>query len=178
MEYYTEEAKKELERRKAEAEALAQAWAHVERKYKKNGEEFARIAQNFAGLNFINKYNEDYMQVTCFYNGKYYSDEYSIDKTIYNNSTEAEEYKKQGRLIDRGQFLHPYIKLNAEEIEAFCKNLAEYYQNYADELAENLEEFEETAARLVALREECKRICKECKGAKYVMQTIYKESRI
>ena len=183
MEYFTEQAKKELERRKAEAIALAKAWGDVKRVYKKGGGDFANISQCFTGARIVKdpySYSGEkniYVYATGE-NYKSYSDSYSISKTVYSDSEEAKKYQEEGRLISRGAYVHPYVMLNASEIEELCKNRAIHYTEYAQELSKALDDLETVGAKLVALREEAKKLCKSYPGAGYVLETIFKESRL
>lgn len=182
MEYYAEKAKEELKRRQIEAEALAEAWSLVKRQYKKNGEDFANISQCFTNATIKpSPYSwsgeKDITVYILYKNGRSYNDSQSIAKTVYSDSKEAEEYKESGRLIDRGPYVHPYIMLNASEIEKLCKNRVEYYKEYAEELARTLADFDKTAARLVELREEAKKLCESYGSASYVLESIYQEKR-
>lgn len=181
MEYYSEQAKKELERRKVKAEAIAEAWEKVQRVHKKNGEDFANLAQNFKNATITaDQYsaNEKIIKVyTTGKDGRSYSDEYNLAKTI-ETEKEAEEMKKAGRLQERGAYLKPFYMLTPDEIEELCKNRAEYERSYAAELEEALNNFEEVAAELVELRKKAENLCAKNQAARYVLQSIFKESRL
>lgn len=177
MEYFTEEAKKELERRKAKALALAEAWGGVKRVYKKNGDDFSKIGQCFQGAKIVNQPYGSYGEKNILVYAGTYSDDCSIAKTVYSDSEEAKKYQEEGRLINRGFCLHPYVALNASEIEELCKNRAVYYTEYAQELSQALDDLETVGAKLVELREEAKELCKKYKSASYVLETIYRERK-
>ena len=182
MDYYSQNAKEELERRKVEAEALAEAWSLVKRQYKKNGEAFANLGQNFTGATIkpapYSASGEKEIAVYIAYkNGRSYSASENIAKTVYSGSEEAEAYKKERRLIERGPYLHPYIMINVDEIEELCKNKADFYKTYAEGLGQALADFDKTAARLVELREEAKKLCKSYGSAGYVLESIFEEKR-
>ena len=182
MEYFTEQAKNELESRKAEALALAKAWGDVKRVYKKGGGDFANISQCFTGARIVkDPYGYNGEKIMHVYatgeNYKNYHDSSSIAKTVYSDSEEAKKYEEEGRLISRGAYVHPYIMLNAPEIEDLCKNRAAYYTEYVQELSKALDDLETVGAKLVALREEAKELCKEYGSASYVLEPIFRERK-
>lgn len=176
MDYYAEDAKKEIERRKAEAEELAAAWSGVTRRYKKNGEAFANIGQNFAGAHVeADPYSiTPEKRLRVYANGK--SDYIDMQKTVYSGSEEAVAYEKAGRLENRGAFLHPCVKYTADELEEVIKSRAESHKKYAEELGQVLEDFDKIAGRLVELREEAEAICAKS-PAQYVLRGIFTKGR-
>lgn len=180
MEYYSKAAKEELERRKIKAEATAEMWENVKRVYKKNGEPFANLAQNFKNATITARaYSKDEkeIKVNACIRGKYYSDSLSLAVTIQTDE-EAEKMEKAGRLQERGAWIKPFYTMNPDEAEKAIKSRAQYEREYAEELGEVLENFEEMAAELVELRHKAAEICEKAKTASFVLQTIFKESRL
>lgn len=176
MDYYAEDAKKEIERRKAEAEEFAAAWSGVTRKYKKNGEAFANIGQNFEGAHVEASPYSITPEKRLSVRANYKSDYVDMQKTVYSGSEEAAAYEKAGRLEDRGAFLHPCVKYTVDELEEIIKSRAEYYKKYAEDLGQILEDFDKIAGRLVELREEAEAICAKS-PAEYVLRGIFTKGR-
>jgi hypothetical protein len=180
MDYYAEQAKRKLEQRKHECDVLAKAWADIERYKTKDGKDFKNLAQNFTkGAIRNNRYNASEKEISVCRvddNGHYFDDTMSITKTVYSDSEEAKEYEKQGRLISRGQYLHPCIELTPDEIEADISERIEYYKHIANELEDMLSNFDEIANKIVALREEAHGLMEGI--AYYELRSILREERL
>lgn len=184
MEYYSDNAKKALESRKANAEALADAWARVERVHKKDGGDFANLSQNFKNCTIKmqewshNREEKEIKVYTTDANGRSLSDELNLARTLERN--EEEKAKEEGReIIERGAYLKPFYVLNTAEIEELCKNRANYYKEEAEEMARTLENFDKVAGELVALREQAKKTAKACGTySAWILESIFKESRL
>ena len=180
MDYYAEQAKKKLEQRKHEYGVLAEAWADIERYKTKDGKDFKNLAQNFTkGAIRNSRYNASEKEISVCKrddNGHYFDDTMSITKTVFSDSEEAKEYEKQGRLINRGQYLHPCIELTPSEIEAEIKKRIEYYKHMASELEDVLSNFDEIANKIVALREEAYGLMDGV--AHYELRSILREERL
>ena len=182
MEYYSEQALKELQRRKNEYEMLRKAWARVERVKTKSGEDFKVLSKNFINADIKAKTympSEKEISVYIYENGRGYGDEIDIDRTVYSDSDEAKEYEKQGRLIERGKFLHPFIELTTDEIEQEIAKRIEYYDHLIAELSGVLLNFDKIAEHIVGLREEANAYLKEQPtSVYYVLRSILKEERL
>lgn len=184
MEYYSENAKKELESRKAKAEALAKAWGEVKRVYKKNGEQFVNIAKNFTGTNIKMPNYSNYKEEKAAFvyttdaTGKSHSDYINIYKTLERN--EEEKAEKEGReIVQRGAWLKPFYILSVEEVEEACKERAAYYKREAEEVERVLQDFEKIAGELVELRGKAYKICENYGTfCEYVLKSIVREVRI
>ena len=179
--YYAEEARKELERRLHESQVLAEAWGKVERKRTKSGEPCKILSKNYENANFGAPYSatEKRMSV-CVRDeqGHYFDDELYLTRTVYNNTEEAEEYKKQGRLIERGAYLHPCIELNCDEIDNEIAERIAYFKRTADSLTQVLDNWEEVAGRVVELRKEAEEFLKAQPAcAYYALRNILREQR-
>lgn len=178
MDYYAEQAKKKLEQRKHEYSVLAEAWADIERYKTKSGKDFKNLAQNFTnGAIRNNRYNASEKEISVCKrddNGHYFDDNISITRTVFDKE-EAKEYE-QGRLINRGQYLHPCIELTPSEIEAEIKKRIEYYKHMASELEDMLSNFDEIANKIVALREEAYALMDGV--AYYELRSILREERL
>ena len=184
MEYYSENAKKELESRKAKAEALAEAWANVERVHKKDGGDFANLGQNFKNCTIKMQewaHNREEKEIKVYRtdaNGHSHSDSLNLARTLERN--EEEKAKEEGReIIERGAYLKPFVVLTPAEILEACKNRAEYYKKEAEEMARTLENFDKVAGELVALREQAHKVAEACGSySAYILKSIFKESRL
>lgn len=180
MDYYAEQAKKKLEQRKHEYSVLAEAWADIERYKTKDGKDFKNLAQNFTkGAIRNNRYGTSEKEISVCKrddNGHYFDDTMSITKTVYSDSEEAKEYEKQGRLINRGQYLHPCIELTPSEIEEAISKRIEYYKHIASELEDMLSNFDEIANKIVALRKEAYDLMEGI--AYYELRSILREERL
>lgn len=180
MDYYVEQAKKKLEQRKHEYSVLAEAWADIERYKTKDGKDFKNLAQNFTkGAIRNNRYNASEKEISVCKRddkGHYFDDTMNITKTVYSNSEEAKEYEKQGRLINRGQYLHPCIELTPSEIEAEISKRIDYYKHMVSELEDMLSNFDEVANKIVALREEAYDLMEGV--AHYELRSILREERL
>lgn len=179
MDYYAEQAKKKLEQRKHECGVLAEAWADIERYKTKDGKDFKNLAQNFTkGAIRNSRYNASEKEISVCKrddNGHYFDDTISITRTVFDKE-EAKEYEKQGRLINRGQYLHPCIELTPSEIEAEISKRIEYYKHMASELEDVLSNFDEIASKIVALREEAYGLMDGV--AHYELRSILREERL
>lgn len=163
MDYYAEKAKKEIERRKERAQLLGDEWARVERKRTKEGADFRLMQNNFksgdGGKIVLTSHYDGELYMKINVHGTlcgYESDELDITPTVYNGSKEAEHYKETGQLVERGAYLHPYAKLNADEIEQLIAERVEYWRKTAEEYAQALEHFDEWSAEVVRLRNEAR----------------------
>ncbi len=179
--YYAEEARKELERRLHESQVLADAWSKVERKRTKSGEPFKILSKNYENATFGAPYNatEKRMSVCARdEQGHYFDDELYLTRTVYSNTQEAEEYKKQGRLIERGAYLHPCIELNCDEIDEQIAKRMEYYDKLIADLDKVLADWEQVAGKLIELREQAEQVLKEQPScAYYALRNIVREQR-
>ena len=184
MEYYSENAKKELESRKAKAEALAEAWAKVERVHKKDGGDFANLSQNFKNCTIKmqewthNKEEKEIKVYTTDANGHSHSESLNLARTLERN--EEEKAKEEGReIIQRGAWLKPFYILSVEEVEEACKERAAYYKREAEEVARVLQDFEKIAGELVELRGKAHKICENYGTfCEYVLKSIVREAMI
>lgn len=180
MDYYAEQAKKKLEQRKHEYSVLVEAWADIERYKTKDGKDFKNLAQNFTkGAIRNNRYGISEKEISVCRvdnNGHYFDDAMNITKTVYSDSEEAKEYEKQGRLIERGQYLHPCIELTPSEIEEAIKKRIDYYKHMISELENVLSNFDEVANKIVALREEAYALMDGV--AHYELRSILREERL
>lgn len=180
--YYKEEAKKEIERRKHEDEMIIKAWEKVERYKTKDGKDFKNLSQNFTkGAIEQNTYNKSEKDIHVYIqdeNWHGYSDEMSLSKTIYSGSEEEKKYKEEGRLIERGQFLHPYIEATPDEIEEMIKERIKYYKELVKNYEDTLNNFDKIADELNELTRKAKEIINNQPSAvKYILEKMYKEER-
>lgn len=183
MEYYSEQALKELQRRKHEAEMLREAWGNVSRLRTKEGEEFKTLSKNFKFATIKPKtYTPSEKEIYVVIQddkGHTFSDSIDIDKTVYSDSKEAYEYEQQGRLKQRGAWLHPYVSLNVDEICDLINKRIDYYDRQIKELSDVIDNYEEIAQHLVALRDEAQRYLKTFPAsAYYVLRSIVREERL
>lgn len=180
MDYYAEQAKKTLEQRKHKCDVLIEAWADIKRYKTKDGKDFKNLTQNFTkGAIRNNKYNTSEKEISVCKRddkGHYFDDDISLTKTVSSGSEEAKEYEKQGRLISRGQYLLPYIELTPSEIEAEISKRIDYYKNMASELEDVLNNFDDVANKIVALREEAYGLMDGV--ARYELRSILREERL
>lgn len=182
QDYYAIEAKQELEKRKERAMTLASAWRAIERYKTKDGKDFKNLAQNFTkGVITADAYSPKEKKISVYAksdNGRYFDDYMSISPTVYNNSEEAKRYEQEGRLIERGAYLHPYINLTPDEIEKLVNDRADYYMNEVAELDKVLANFEEVANTIVEMRKQAEAyIQQQPDTAYYVLRKILREER-
>lgn len=182
MDYYAEEARKELTRRLERAKALSEAWKQIERYKTKDGKDFKNLASNFTKGAIKNQpYAPSEKRISADIRneqGHYFDDWFNISQTVYSNSEEAEKYEAEGRLIQRGAYLHPYINLTPDEIEKAIAERIKYHEERAKDLEATLANFEEIANHLVELRHEAEAyIRKQPDEAYYVLRKIFKEER-
>lgn len=155
--YYAEKAYKELERRKERAELFVIEWGKVERLHKKDGTDFANLKQNFTKGVVCGEYDQQQAKVYIHSNANGYDEDYiDITPTIYSNSEDAKKYEEQGRLQNRGAYLHPFITLTPSEIETAIAGRIEYWQEQVVELNKALTHFDEYASKIVEMREQAK----------------------
>ena len=149
-------ALKEIKNRLLEAQALAQAWRDLKRYHKKNGENFSTIAKNYeygaVRAKKYTPYGEKEITVTTQQNGRYISDSIDISPTIYAKSQEAKTYEQAGRLIERGEFLHPYINNTPEEIDEKIAARVAYYNKIAKEASATIAEWDYITERIEQIR--------------------------
>ena len=154
-EYYGEKALKELQDRKKRNLGLIEAWKSIERFKKKDGNDFETLAKNFTkGSIYNDSYSPEQKQIhtSIYVDGLgYLSDEIMITPTIYNRTDEAAKYEAEGRLISRGEYMHPYIILTPDEIELAIKTRIEQLQENVDEYSKAIEQFDEVKTKLFAL---------------------------
>lgn len=182
MDYYAKEAQEELKRRVERAKAMAKAWRAIERYKTKDGKDFKNLANNFTkGVVIPDRYSpsEKRAYVGTYDEHNHYCDDwFNISKTVYSDSEEAKRYEAEGRLIQRGAYLHPYINLTPDEIEKAIDERISYHEKTAKNLEALLENFEEVADHLVELRHEAEKYIQEQpEEAYYILRKIVREER-
>lgn len=129
------QVKEKLERDLDRNITLLNAWKSVTRNYKKNGESFSNLKQNFNGVSIYaapysmhDKEKEIHVHAKSERNG-YISDSISNSECVkYTKFQIAED-----RVI-KESFLEPYFYLNADEIQEKINSRIEYYESRVNEL--------------------------------------------
>ena len=177
MDYYAEIALNKIKHDVEECEALKEAWEKVERFKTKDGADFKILQKNFSAKISKQDYSGDLkISVTRNKNGRYYSDYIPVSVTVQDKG-EAEEYRKQGRLVERGAYLYPYINRTPDEIEKEIEKRIKYYEGRIEKLKKVLGDFDNIAGKIVALREEAKAFIKEQSCAEYYLRDILRETQ-
>ena len=176
MDYKTKSIKEYIERHMTEAGALAEAWGSLERYKTKDGKDFKNRALNFTkGAIRPQRYNrnEKAIYVSACKDNKYYYDDLNIDCTVYHGSEEAKKYKAEGRLIERGEFMHPYYEMTPDEIEELIKNRGAYWRGIEKEYRDSLAKIEDVLNRAFALSKQLNDVLAEIpSGAAYEVKKI------
>ena len=157
MDYTTKSMHEYLAHEIQQAEALAEAWESLERYKTKDGRDFKNIALNFTkGAIRPQRYNRDEkaIYVCAEKNCQYYYDDFNIDVTVYHGSAEAKKYEAEGRLVERGEFLHPYVEMTPDEIEEAIKNRAAYWRRIAEQNKEAQAKLEDVLARAYEIKQQ------------------------
>ena len=157
MDYKTKSVLDYLSHEIQQAEALAEAWENIERYKTKDGRDFKNIAANFTkGAIRSQRYNRDEkaIHVCIGKNHQHYYDDFNIDITVYSYSADAKKYATEGRLIERGEFLHPYVEMTPDEIEEAIKNRAAYWRNIAKRNKEADAKLEDVLARAYKIKQQ------------------------
>lgn len=141
--YEQDQTRKKLEKDLDYNLALMNAWKNVTRNYKKNGEPFAALKQNFNGAGVYDaKYsmhsNEKEISVSANTQlSGWISDSISnsalarYDKERFNPS--------EDRIINE-TLLEPYFYLTVDEIETRIKDKIKYYEGRVEELKKALDD--------------------------------------
>lgn len=182
MDYYKEEARKKILRNIESAETLAKAWRGIERYKTKDGKDFKNLAQNFTkGAIKPKTYSPEEKEIAVYARSEadhYFDDWLNVSITVYSDSDEAKRYKAEGRLIERGAYLHPYINLTPDEIEQTIKERAEYYENEAKTLKDFLTRYDEVADKIVEMKKQAEAyISEQPKEVYYALRSILREER-
>lgn len=177
-EYYGEKALKELQDRKKRNLGLIEAWKSIERFRKKDGGDFEALAKNFTkGAILPARFDPEQKRVSvCTHiDGLgYESDEITITPTIYARTDEAAKYEAEGRLIQRGEYLHPYIILTPDEIELAIKTRIEQLQENVDEYSKAIEQFDEIKTKLFTLSKAVDEVLKTVpKNSYYIFREMF-----
>lgn len=182
MDIYCENAMRELEGRKIKAQVLSKAWREVKRNKTKDGKDFKNLANNFTkGAIQPNRYNPSEKEIKVYaYHEKtgHISDEINISPTVYSNSDEAKRYEAEGRLQQRGEWLHPFIIMTPDEIEKAIQERVDYWDNLAKTLEQFLAGYDKVAEQIVALRVETEKFLKaQPIETYYVLRKALREGR-
>ena len=140
-----------------QAEALAEAWENIERYKTKDGHDFKNISLNFSkGAIRPQRYNrnEKAIYASIEKDHKYYYDDLNIDITVYSDSEDAKKYAAEGRLVERGEYLHPYVEMTPDEIEEAIKNRAAYWRNLAKQNKEAEAKINEVLDRAYEIKQQ------------------------
>lgn len=178
IDYYAQEAKTELEKRKHEAEVLYEAWSKVERKYTKSGEPYKVMSHNYAnayvGASVYDSKDKQIKVSTSDDRNHYFDDWIAITKTVERD----EEEKYKDRVIERGTWLKPYVELNCDEIDELIAKRMEYYDKMIADLDKVLADWEQVAGKLIELREQAEQVLKaQPSCAYYALRNIVREQR-
>lgn len=129
------QAKEKLERDLDRNVTLLNAWRSVTRNYKKNGESFSNLKQNFNGVSVYNapysmhsKEKEIHVHAKSERNG-YISDSISNSECVKYTKFQISEDR-----VIKESFLEPYFYLNADEIQEKINSKIEYYTKRVNEL--------------------------------------------
>lgn len=182
MDYYKEEARKKILHDIERAETLAKAWQGIERYKTKDGKDFKNLAQNFTkGTIRAKTHSPSEKEISiCDRSeaGHYFDDWLNISITVYSDSDEAKRYKAEGRLIERGAYLHPYIDLTPDEIEKNINERAKSYEDEAKTLKDFLNRFDEVADKIIEMKKQAEAyIGEQPKEAYYCLRSILREER-
>ena len=182
MDYYKEEAKKKISRDIERADTLAKAWRAIERYKTKDGKDFKNLAQNFTKGAIRNKtYTPEEKEIAVCERseaGHYFDDWQNVSVTIYSDSEDAKRYKAEGRLIERGAYLHPYINLTPDEIEQAIANRAEQFEDEAKTLKDFLTHYDEVADKIIEMKKQAEAyINEQPKEVYYSLRSILREER-
>lgn len=133
--YEMSQAKSKLERDLDRNISLLNAWKSVTRNYKKNGESFANLKQNFNGVTVCaapysmhDKEKEIHVNTKSNLNG-YISDFISNSECVRYSSLNPSEDR-----IIKESFLEPYFYLTADEIQEKINIKIAYYEKRVQEL--------------------------------------------
>ena len=155
--YNTEKIREALQKRAARREALAKAWAGVHRCTKKNGENFARYAQNFAGDQLIitpRAYGQDgQLELRIWIRdarGVMQEDSLTNYEILSHwQQQRREELEQAGaKITTPGSIWADYATFTPELMEVKIKNRSDYWQSKAQEAREALEKFDTLAEDL------------------------------
>ena len=182
MDYYKEEARKKILHNIESAETLAKAWRGIARYKTKDGKDFKNLAQNFTkGAIKPKAYSHEEKDISVHAKseaGHWFEDWLNVSVTIYSDSEDAKRYEEEGRLIERGAYLHPYINLTPDEIEKNIKERAEYFENEAKTLKDFLTRFDEVADKIVEMKKQAETyIGEQPKEVYYALRSILREER-
>lgn len=124
-------------------ESLCKAWQGVTRNYKKNGEPFANLQQNFNGLtvsgaSYSLHANEKELSVTTKTNRSGYQSE-SIHNTELAKHTRFEV--DESRII-KESYLEPYFFLTVDELQTLIDEKINYHLKRVSDLKKAIEENE------------------------------------
>ena len=155
MNYQIENKLNELQNRESYYTAAAAALKAITRNYKKNGEPFQNMKQNFNNCTIR---TENYANITeekelCVYfqsRGRYES----YDIRLYENIgayTDTDYTKKPGTIINRGNYLKKLYLYTVDEVAEIIAERIKQCEKYAAEYAEkiaNIQEMETTAEKI------------------------------
>ena len=182
MDYYKEEVRKKILHDIERAETLAKAWRGIERYKTKDGKDFKNLAQNFTkGAIRAKTYAPSEREIGVHARseaGNYFDDWLNISITVYSDSEEAKRYEAEGRLIERGAYLHPYVNKTPDEIEKNIDERAKYYEDEAKTLKDFLRRFDEVADKIVEMKKQAETyIGEQPKEVYYCLRNILREER-
>lgn len=177
--YYSEEAKKVLRRRATDAELFIKAWGAVKRVHKKDGGNFSVLSKNFSGANIIGSGDSIEARVSICDNARYNSDELKLTPSISElyEPDKFEEYKKAGRLIERGPYMVPYIVATPDEVENLIRERIEYWQGVERACDSALLKFDEYADKIITMRDEAKAFADSLPES-WLFRAILEERRV
>lgn len=155
MNYQIEKKLNELQNRESYYTNAAKALKAITRNYKKNGEPFQNMKQNFNNCtirtsSFANVTEEKELYV-CFQCRKGYETyKFNLYETV-NAYSQKDFSKLPGAIVERGKYLCPMYLYTAEEvaekIAERIKQCEKYTAEYAEKIA-NIKEMESTAEKI------------------------------
>lgn len=138
--YEIKKATENLERDLDRCTCLLNAWKGVTRNYKKNGEPFANLKQNFNGCTVkpspysLHSYEKEISVCTSTKMNGYITDEFSSSETVNHTKFTPSEDR-----IIKESFLTPYFYLTVDEIEKKIQDKISYYEKRVEEIEKAIE---------------------------------------
>lgn len=155
MNYQIENKLNELQNRESYYSNAAKALKAITRNYKKNGEPFQNMKQNFNNCtirteNYANITEEKKLTVYFQSRGRYES----YDITLYENIgaySQKDFSKLPGTIVERGKYLCPMYLYTVDEVAEIIaeriKKCEQYAAEYTEKIA-NIKEMESTAEKI------------------------------
>lgn len=155
MNYQIENKLNELQNRESYYSNAAKALKAITRNFKKNGEPFKNMKQNFNNCTIhVESYatTNDEKKLTVYFQSRGRYESYEI--RLYENIgaySQKDFSKLPGAIVERGKYLSPMYLYTADEVAEIIaeriKQCEKYVAEYAEKIA-NIKEMESTAEKI------------------------------